>query len=66
MSYSSFERDDLMISYVDERVAVDGMARLVPDETSVAGEFVVFPLDADWRPVRDSVVGYSIPPAEPA
>jgi hypothetical protein len=64
MSYSSFERDDLMVSYVDERVAVDGLARLDPEEASQAGEFAMFPLEADWRVGNSPVVGYSIPPAE--
>ena len=59
------ESENLMVSHVDEGVAMDALARFAQDERMPAGEFALFPFDADWKTTRDTVVGFSVPPSEP-
>ena len=65
LTLQPLESENLMVSCVDERVAMEALARFAQDERMPAGEFAVFPFDAYWKTSRDTVVGFSVPPSEP-
>jgi hypothetical protein len=65
MTISISDGGHLMVSYVDQRVAMDAVARLVQDDPPAADEFTLFPFDAHWEGMPDPVIGYSVPPALP-
>ncbi len=62
MSFSSSDNENLMVSYVDQRVGMDALARLSQDTPS---EVMLFPFDKYWQPVPESLAGFSVPPSEP-
>jgi hypothetical protein len=62
MSFSTFDSENLMVSYVDQRVGMDALARLSQDTPS---EVMLFPFDKYWQPVDQLVAGFSVPPSEP-
>jgi hypothetical protein len=61
----SFDDDHLMVSYIDQRVAIDAVVRLVQDDPPAADEFTLFPFDTRWAGMPGPVIGYSVPPAPP-
>ena len=66
MSVSSPDSSDhLMVSLVDERVAVDGLTRLAHEESADEDQVMVFPFDEEPHASADPVAGYSVPPWEP-
>jgi hypothetical protein len=62
MSDSTFDSENLMVSYVDQRIGMDALARLTQDTPS---EVMLFPFDKYWKPEPESVAGFSVPPSEP-
>jgi len=65
MSFSNFDDDHLMVSYIDERVAMDALVQLVHDDRAPADEYLLFPFDAFWKTTQEPVIGYSVPPSLP-
>jgi hypothetical protein len=63
MSISIPDNDHLMVSYVDQRVAIDAVARLVHDDPAADQGFSLFPFDAVRSDTPVRIIAYSVPPA---
>jgi hypothetical protein len=68
MSVSSSDNNEhLMVSFIDRRVALDSLARLVHEPAAEEeDEVVMFPFDEHPQATGEPVIGYSVPPAPPA
>jgi len=62
---SIIDDDHLMVSFIDQRVAIDAVARLVQDGPPTA-DLTLFPFDGRWAGTPGPpIIGYSVPPALP-